>query len=247
MLQKPIAKTHRFHYGMYSMNIEHRSNRLKSIYAVYDAFIAGTQSACRKHCALCCTCNVTATTLEGWLIHDFLRSSEAVPGDVLEALPTIAPPRRFQPRVTINRMAELCMRGRPLPEEMNDPAAGGCPLIEGDICPIYEVRPFGCRAMVSTVACNLGGEASMPPLILSVNNIVMQFIEALDQPGATGNLLDLLQYFSGPDRRRAYEKQQDPAWPPLLVPNQSIPVLMVPPEHREAVQPLLASLSKCSR
>ena len=87
----------------------------------------------------------------------------------------------------------------------------------------------------------------MPPLILSVNNIVMQFIEALDQPGATGNLIDVLQYLSDPDRRRAYEKQEDPAWPSLLVPNQSIPVLMIPPEHREAVQPLLASLSKCSR
>lgn len=228
------------------MNIEDRCDRLKSIYTIYDAFIDGTQRACRKHCALCCTCNVTATTLEGWLVFDHLRSGGAVSGDVLEALPTIALPRRFQPRVTINGMADLCMRGRSLPDELNDPAAGGCPLIEGDICPVYEVRPFGCRAMMSTTACDLGGEASMPPLILSVNNIVMQFIEALDQPGATGNLLDLLLYFSGPDRRRAYEKQQGLSWPPPLLPNQSIPVLMIPPEHREAVQPLLASLSKYS-
>lgn len=229
------------------MNIEDRRDRLKSIYAIYDAFIAGTQRACRKHCALCCTCNVTATTLEGWLIHDYLRSSGAIPGAVLEALPTIAPLRRFQPRVTINGMAELCMRGRPLPDELNDPAAGGCPLIEDDVCPIYAVRPFGCRAMLSTVACDLRGEASMPPLILSANNIVMQFIEALDQPGASGNLLDLLLYFSDPDRRRAYEKQQDLPWPSPLVPNQSIPVWMIPPEHRRALQPLLGSLSKCSR
>jgi hypothetical protein len=236
-----------FHYGGLSMNIEDRCERLKSIYAIYDAFIADTQKACRKHCALCCTCNVTATTLEGWLIQDFIRSRGSVSEAVLQALPGIAPPRRFKPRVTINGMAELCMRGRPLPEEMNDPEAGGCPLIEGDICPIYEVRPFGCRAMVSTVACDLGGEASMPPLLLSVNNIVLQVIEALDRPGATGNLLDILQYFSDPDRRRAYEKQRDPAWPPPLVDNQSIPVLMIPPEHRDAVQPLLASLSKCSR
>ena len=229
------------------MDIKNRLNRLKSIYAVYDAFITDARQACRKHCAWCCTCNVTATTLEGWLIHDHLRSGGTVTGTAMEALPDIAPASRFRPRVTINRMAQLCMQGRPLPDEPIDPAAGRCPLIEEDVCPIYEVRPFGCRAMVSTVACDLGGEASMPPLILSVNNIVMQFIEALDQPGATGNLIDVLQYLSDPDRRRAYEKQEDPAWPSLLVPNQSIPVLMIPPEHREAVQPLLASLSKCSR
>ena len=144
-------------------------------------------------------------------------------------------------------MAQLCLQGRPLPDELNDPSAGGCPLIDNDICPIYEVRPFGCRAMLSTVTCDLGGEASMPPLILTVNNIVMQVIESLDRPGASGNMIDLLLFFSDPHRRRAYELQQDLPWPPPLVPNQSIPVLMVPPEHRKAVQPLLRALSECSR
>lgn len=225
------------------MDIQHRCNRLKSIYAIYDAFIAGTQKACRKHCALCCTCNVTATTLEGWLISEHIRTSLTAPGFGSESPSFIAPARRFQPRVTINGMAALCVKGLPLPEELNDPAAGGCPLIEEDICPIYEVRPFGCRAMLSTVACHLGGEASMPPLILSANNIVMQFIEALDQPGATGNLLDILLYFSDTDRCRAYERQPVLSWPQPLVPNQSIPVLMIPPEHRKAVQPLLRALS----
>jgi hypothetical protein len=230
------------------MNIEDRCERLKSIYSIYDAFIAGTPKACRKHCAWCCTCNVTATTLEGWLVHEQLRSSGgAGPAAVLEALPGIAPARRFQPRVTINGMARLCMQGRPLPDELNDPAAGVCPLIEGDVCPIYELRPFGCRAMLSTVACDCGGEAAMPPLILTVNNIVMQFIEALDAPGASGNLLDILKHFSDPDRRRVYEEGQDLSWSQPLVPNQSIPVLMIPPRHRKAVQPLLESLSKFSR
>jgi hypothetical protein len=229
------------------MDIKRRCDQLKSIYAIYDEFVAGTQKACRKHCALCCTCNVTGTTLEGWLIHDYLRSGGSDPVVILETLPTIAPAHRFQPRVTINGMAALCMQGRELPDELNDPAAGGCPLIEDDICPIYEVRPFGCRAMLSTVACNIEAEAWMPPLVLSVNNIVMQFIEALDRPGASANLLDLLVFFSDPVQRRAYENRQNHPWPQPLVPNQSIPVLMIPPEHRKAVQPLLRSLSKCSR
>jgi Fe-S-cluster containining protein len=229
------------------MDIKSRCDRLKSIYAIYDEFVAGTQKACRKHCALCCTCNVTGTTLEGWLIHDHFRSGGADPAVILEALPLLAASRRFQPRMTINGMAALCMQGRELPDELNDPAAGRCPLIKGDICPIYEVRPFGCRAMLSTAACHIEAEACMPPLILSVNNIVMQFIEALDQPGASGNLIDLLLFFSDPAQRRAYECRQDPPWPQTLVPNQSIPVLMIPPEHRKVVQPLLRSLSMCSR
>jgi hypothetical protein len=229
------------------MNIKHRCDRLQHIYSIYDAFTAGTPVACRKHCALCCTCNVTATTLEGWLVHDRLRSVGEARATAAKALPIIAPARRFQPRVSINGLAELCMQGSPLPDETNDPAAGGCPLIEGDICPIYDVRPFGCRAMLSTQACDRDGEASMTPLILSVNNIVMQFIEALDRPGASGNLLDILQFFTDEDRCRAYEGQQGFPWPRPLVPNRPIPVLMIPPEHRKAVQPLLGSLAMCSR
>jgi hypothetical protein len=228
------------------MKIGDRCERLKHIYSIYDAFIADTQSACRKQCASCCTCNVTVTTLEGWLVHGYMQSGGAVADVEVKDLSGVASPRRFQPRVTINGMAVLCMQGRPLPDEENDPSAGECPLIEEDICPIYDVRPFGCRAMLSTTACDIGGEAAMPPLILSANNIVMQCIEALDQPGATGNLIDILQFLSDPDRRRAYENQRDLRWPPTLVPNQPIPVLMIPPEHRQAVQPLLRSLSKCS-
>ena len=229
------------------MDIKDRCDRLKTIYTLYDEFIAGTPIACRKHCALCCTCNVTATTLEGWLVHDRLRSDGTACKAASKAAPIEPPPRRFQPGVSINSLAELCIQGRPLPDEPNDPAAGACPLIEGDSCPIYDVRPFGCRAMLSTEACDRNGEAFMPPLILSVNNIVMQFIEALDQPGATGNLIDILQFFADEDRCRAYEAQQPFRWPPPLLPNRSIPVLMIPPEHRRVVQPLLGALSMCSR
>jgi hypothetical protein len=230
------------------MDIRHRCDQLKGIYAIYDEFTAGTPRACRKHCASCCTCNVTGTTLEAWLIHDHLRRSGAadLPGFYAK-LSRLAPPRRFRPRVTINGMAALCMQGRDLPEELNDPGAGGCPLIEDDVCPIYEVRPFGCRAMLSTAICSPGAEACMPSLVLTVNNIVMQWIEALDQSGASGNLTDLLLFFSDPVRSRAYENRQAHPWPRTLLPNQPMPVLMIPPEHRSTVQPLLRSLADCSR
>jgi hypothetical protein len=236
-----------FHYDGFPMDLNHRCEQLKSIYAVYDAYTADIQKACRKHCASCCTCNVTGTTLEAWLIHDYLCSGAADISGIYKTLSRSAPPRRFQPRVTINAMAALCMRGRELPEELNDPAAGGCPLMDGDICPIYDVRPFGCRAMLSTAVCDLAAEACMPPLVLTINNIIMQYIEALDQPGASGNLIDLLFFFSDPAACRAYENRLANSWSQPLLANQSMPVLMIPSEHRGAVQPLLRSLSILSR
>jgi Fe-S-cluster containining protein len=241
-----LAKAQMFQYDRFSMDIKDRCDRLKSIYAIYDEFTAGMHVACRRHCATCCTCNVTGTTLEAWLILDHLRTGTADCAGIDEALSRSAPPRRFHPRVTINGMAALCMQGRDLPEELNDPAAGACRLLDGNICPIYDVRPFGCRAMLSTVACSLSAEACMPSLVLTINNIVMQVIEALDQPGASGNLIDLLLFLSDPVQCRAYENRLAYPWPQPLLPNQSMPVLMVPPEHRAAVQPLLRSLSKCS-
>jgi Fe-S-cluster containining protein len=224
------------------MDIESRSERLKSIYAVYDEFTAGIDRACRKHCASCCTCNVTGTTLEGWLICNRLASATTDHAAFLEKLSETGFAGRFQPRVTINDMVALCMQGKDLPDERNDPAAGNCPLIEGDTCSIYAMRPFGCRAMLSTVDCTGRQEAHMPPLILSTNNIVMQYIETLDRPGASGNLIDILLFLSDPVQRRAYENRQCPQWPQPLQPNRSFPALMIPPEHRTALQPLLKAL-----
>jgi Fe-S-cluster containining protein len=235
------------HYDRVSMDIKRRCDRLKSIYAVYDEFTADMPRACHKHCASCCTCNVTGTTLEAWLILDHLRTVSADATGIYEMLSRPAPPRRFHPLVTINGMAALCMQGRELPDELNDPSAGVCRLLDGDICAIYDVRPFGCRAMLSSVTCGLTAEACMPSLVLTINNIVMQFIEALDQPGASGNLIDLLHFLTDPAPCRAYENRLAHPWPQPLLPNQSMPVLMIPPEHRSAVQPLLRSLSILSR
>jgi Fe-S-cluster containining protein len=224
------------------MDIKNQCEQLKTIYAIYDEFTADTYRACRKHCASCCTCNVTGTTLEGWLIHDRLMSAATDHTAFLENLSEIAPPGRFQPRVTINDMVAMCMQGKSLPDEQNDPAAGVCPFMEGDTCSIYAVRPFGCRAMLSTLDCTGRAEAHMPPLILSANNVVMQYIETLDRPGASGNLIDILLFLSDPAQRRAYENRQCLQWPQSLQPNRPFPALMIPPEHRTAIQPLLQAL-----
>lgn len=228
------------------MDIENRCRRLKAIYAIYDEFTAGTERACRRHCACCCTCNVTGTTLEGWLIHQQLSSGTPGRGAIPEKLSKPAPEARFQPKLTINEMVAFCIQGKSLPAEHNDPGAGNCPLLAGDICSIYAVRPFGCRAMLSTVNCAAGAEAHMPPLILSVNNVIMQCIEALDRPGAAGNMIDILFFLADPVQRRAYENRQCRQWPRPLRSNQPFPALMIPPEHRAVMQPLLQSLKRAT-
>jgi hypothetical protein len=225
-----------------SVDIEQRCNRLKNIYEIYEAFTAPVDRACRKHCAACCTCNVTVTTLEGWLIHDQLDSNHGGTGAGSRNFLENPPSRRFHPMVTVNRLVEMCRQGEQPPEEDNDPAAGRCPLVQDDVCPIYPVRPFGCRAMLSIRNCARSGEAHMPPLVLSANHVVMQYIEALDRPGASGNMIDILLFLSDAENRRAYRQGQGQAWPQPLKPNQAFSVLMIPPEHRRAIQPLLQAL-----
>ena len=223
------------------MSIEKRCDQLNAIYAIYETFTARVDRACRKHCAACCTCNVSMTTLEGWMIYKYFLSTSDSGDAVLKRLAQEPPERRFQPTVTINRMVEMCVSGEEPPDEQSDPAAGRCPLTDQDICSIYAVRPFGCRAMTSTEDCSLSGEAHMPELILTVNNVVMQFIEALDRPGASGNMIDVLDFLSDPQRRQDYLDLRFSQWPPLQA-NRGFSVLMIPPEHRLVVQPLVQDL-----
>ena len=226
------------------MDIQERCDRLKKIYEIYDKAISGVNRACQKHCAACCTCNVTATTLEGWLVYHQLFASVENSTVLHDRLSAVFLRRRFHPRVTINELASLCLRGQDPPEEVNDPSAGICPLIDGDLCTIYAARPFGCRAMLSTQDCTGKGEALMPPLVLSINNVVMQVIESLDRPGASGNMIDILLFLSDPDNRRDYQGRRIGSWPAPLRSNQPFPALMIPTEHRDPIQPIVRALQE---
>lgn len=225
------------------MNIEDRVQRLKRIYEVYERFTAELDRVCTKGCSTCCTCNVTGTTLEGWMISDYIMDQNKDLNQLLGMLCQNAPDRRYQPLVTTNELVTICFQGKEPPEELNDPSAGICPLLDGNFCPVYEVRPFGCRAMISTIDCRQSGEAHMPPLVLSLNNVVMQFIEALDRPGASGNMLDVLSFFLKPENRKTYFEGQSNQLSQNLRANQPYPVLMVPPEHRQPVQSFLRALN----
>ena len=135
------------------------------------------------------------------------------------------------------------MEGKPLPDEDNDPDWGSCSLLEKEICRIYSHRPFGCRALLSSQDCKRTGYAQIPPFVLTVNNIFVQYIESLDQGGFTGNLVDVLYgILSGQD----FGKSGKPAngESKRFVRNERISVLMVPPEHHERVKPLLQQLNQ---
>lgn len=223
------------------MKVQDRLRVLRKMYEIHDEYASKVQTACAMGCAACCTCNVTASTLEGLLIFNYLKDSGRT--EEVASFTRSMPPRRYRPRSTLNQMVALYAAGQKPPEEQNDPSAGTCPLLKDDICSIYPARPFGCRAMLSSADCALSGEAEMPPMILSVNNVILQYIEALDQPGGTDNLLDILNYMVQDDTRSDYLDETPPGASIGLRVNRAIPVLMVPPEHRSAIGPLIRSLN----
>lgn len=227
------------------MLFETRKVLLEKIYALHDDFTARFDLACGRGCDLCCTVNVTMTTLEGLLIMRHWEARGQQPP--LEALRAAAGRDRFQPTLTTNHIAALCLQEQEIPEEAADPDAGPCPLLQDGCCTIYEVRPFGCRAMVSRSRCMQGGTADMPDPVLSANHLMLQFIEAIDVPGVSGNLTDVLLWLSASELRDRAADGQAIEPPRGMAANRSIPVIMVPPEHRALLQPLIQTLIRLGR
>jgi hypothetical protein len=222
------------------LNLKNKLNILVKAYNMYEHFIKDYTHACKKHCADCCTCNLTMTTLEAYYLIENLISEKK--SEVLAALKN-SPPKRFQPEHTFNRIASLFAQGKEVPEEQSDPSWGKCPFLENLECIFYRFRPFGCRCMVSKRCCSETGFAEMDPVVMTVNDVFMQFIEHLDTGGCFGNFTDVLHLMSDEKNRNLYEqnglREQDSS----LISNLPIPVLMVPPEHRKKIEPLLNTLS----
>lgn len=222
------------------MDMKAKLTILERMVAIYDQFIGDFDVACEKFCAHCCTANVTMTTLEGYRIFDHLHQSGGT--HHLERIVANPHPDRFQPLITINRMADICARDGDLPEEHLNPAAGPCPILQDDACPLYPVRPFGCRCMVSAQHCGQSGFADMDPFILTVNDLFLQHLEHIDAQGYTGNFADVMAFLAVEDNRSKYVDGMLGPAPDNLVPNQPVFVLMIPPEHRERVQPILQQI-----
>ena len=226
------------------MTIEQKLDLLNRIYGIYDAFARSLDVACKKYCAHCCTSNVSLTTLEGYrLVH-------SLEPDQLEYLQGCLEPasekRVFRPLLTTNRMAEFCREGREIPEEVFGDLGENCPLLEQNTCPVYPRRPFGCRCLVSRVSCSESGTAEMPDFVLTVNTVFLQTIEHLDSTGCTGNLADVLLCLLSDENRQAFREGRLSCNATGLIGNHRLTVLMVPPEHRDRLQPILGALGKLS-
>ena len=208
---------------------------------VFDEYAASLTAACRQGCADCCTINVSLTSLEGFLIVEWLERSGRM--DVLSPLRGQADRQRFIPRFTLNQAAESLARGEAVPEETIDPAWGACPLLNENRCPIYAVRPFACRCMISEMQCREEGSALMAPLTVAVGHVMMQYIEHIDTGGFTGNLTDVLLFMQSSDNRRRYREGEPWLGGAPFVPHRSARHLLVDPRHGRALEPILAALN----
>lgn len=215
---------------------------LDRVFRIYDQFLSSRRIACKKGCSPCCTCNVTLTTLEGYRILERL----SIPGtvDPVERISRWKGRNRFQPTVTFNMLADLCAQGADTPEAESEPPPGACPLLDRNVCPVYPVRPFGCRCMVSETVCVASGAAEMDEFLYSVNTVFVQVIEHLDVDGFTGNLIDVLALLASDTRRRDYASGAP--GPPAggLISNRPLKRLFIPPEHRSRIEPILSALRK---
>lgn len=220
------------------MDLSDRIYVLDQIYKIYDAFIDSLKPACQKYCSTCCTRNVTMTSLEGYKIaYHLIENSKS---ELFKKIKAKSYKKRFQPKITTNKIADLCIQGKEFPDEEIDSSWGSCPLLINDECPIYMVRPFNCRCMVSKTKCV--DKAAMDPFVLTVNNVFLQYIEHIDQQGFSGNLTDVLLFMESEDNCKGYGMKDLTNTGEKLIKNLPMTLLLVPPEHKQQIKPIINSL-----
>jgi Fe-S-cluster containining protein len=222
------------------MEVSVKLRILDQIYGIYDTFSAGLTVACVRGCAACCTQNVTMTTLEGYRIIEDLSTGQV---DLFLLLGRSAQQERFQPSVTTNALAALCMEGKDPPEENHDRPMASCPFLSNKECLIYLHRPFGCRCFFSTQKCDAIASAVVDPFLVTVNTLFLQIIEHIDAGGLGGNMTDVLLFLESEKHRKQYEGAASLNYPQELSMNRSIPGLLVPPEHISRIQPILQKIN----
>jgi hypothetical protein len=225
------------------MNLSSKLAVLDRIYAIYDDFVASLDLACRRHCAHCCTTGVTLTTVEGYKIVNKLEADGNM--QWIEKIEQASKQPHFQLKITTNQLADMCAEGMGPPAEENT-GWDTCPLLTDDLCPLYTARPFGCRCLVSRHDCGKKGYAEVDDFVLSVNTLFLQTIEHLDAGGCSGNLLDLLGVMAVKENRQTYAEGKLKCLSAGLLGNQPLKVLMIPPEHRTKMEPILQSLRNIS-
>jgi hypothetical protein len=222
------------------MDITSKLKILDQIYSIYEKFTDSLDLACKKYCDHCCTSGVTLTTLEGYKVIDRLISETEA--EFIPKIRSAAGEHRFRPQITTNRFARLCADGIEPPDEITGQNRQACPVLLDHQCPIYELRPFGCRCLISRHYCGKKGYAEMDDFVLSVNTVILQTIEHVDAKGCSGNLVDVLETMWIEQNREAYRNGKLHCTGNGLIANQPLEVLMIPPEHRKRIEPILREL-----
>lgn len=222
------------------MEIKHKLKALDAVTAVYDEFVRTQPKACTLRCTTCCTTHVTVTTLEAFKILEALFPAER--GGLIERLGGQTETKRSRPTLTTNALAAICAAETNLPADSEEPPPAPCPLLLEGLCSIYALRPFNCRCFVSRVPCAEKGYADVDALVLSLNTVFLQTIEHLDADGCSGNLLDVLEVMSDAETRKAYARGALHRTGSSLIANRPMTVLMLPPEHRDQIEPVLRKL-----
>lgn len=166
--------------------------KLLSIYDHFEKWSESFDFACNKGCATCCTQSVTMTTLEGELIYQYLTDNKPELISLLESLPENLP----TPSITTNQLARACLQKKDIDEENTHWNLAPCLFLQNDHCAIYPVRSFMCRSFGSQIKCCESGSAEIDQLFLTLNIIIMQCIEHLDQGRPWGNLITILRSLS---------------------------------------------------
>ena len=224
------------------MRFQQKLDILLQVYDIYSTYSDSLALACREQCCQCCTRNVTLTSLEAASVLERLDPADSK--RFLQQIQRDISMKRFQPRITTNQLAEQCARGKALPEEPMDSDWGPCPLLEKDSCPLYTLRPFACRCLISRNRCDHTGYADIDEFSLTVNSLFLQVIEHIDSNGCTGNLTDMLLYLSKPEHMHAYRQGRIECAAANFIRNHPLKILMVPPNHRERAMPLLQRLQR---
>lgn len=149
------------------------------IYEIFNRETAAYRkdAACRKGCAFCCTeaGSIDATTLEGWMIREFIRRM----------------PRSRQTglKKTLNQEIKKREAGHIVP----------CPfLMKNQVCMIYDVRPFACRRIYSLNACSKDNLPVLSRTYMELARETVGALQRLDENGYTGHISYILHMLDTP-------------------------------------------------
>jgi hypothetical protein len=221
------------------LNLLLKIQLLKNLYTAYDEVAKSFPWVCDIKCTACCTQNILGTSLEAGFVLERL----CVMGrqDLLERFVQGTSEKWLQPILTINTLADFCIRRKEPHHQEEEMRFVSCPILENG-CPVYDVRPFGCRALWSESLCRENGQASMNPALVAINGVFQQIVEHIDEGGLYGNMIDLLRALADNDCWMAHKEGRTLKAVGALLENRPNPGFLVPPEHRAEVMSALKLL-----